>query len=81
MCGFIYPRTHMRPPERLQESNVPKILYLCDGKVDVCSKTGCYKKIGNTKYACRHTSDINHAKNFSKHGSDAYLCFFENETD
>lgn len=36
-----------------------KIFVLCDGKVEGCSKTGCYKNGGE----CRHTTDTKHAIN------------------
>lgn len=32
-------------------------LYLCDGNVETCSKTGCYKR----GFECRHTTDVSHA--------------------
>lgn len=34
-------------------------LYLCDGNVEMCSKTGCYKR----GFECRHTTDVAHAIN------------------
>lgn len=34
-------------------------LYLCDGNVETCSKTGCYKR----GFECRHTTDVAHAIN------------------
>lgn len=36
-----------------------KTFVLCDGKVESCRKTGCYKNGGE----CRHTTDIKHAIN------------------
>lgn len=36
-----------------------EVLYLCDGNVETCSKTGCYKR----GRECRHTTDIAHAIN------------------
>lgn len=50
-----------------------KIFYLCDGKVEKCSKRTCYKNGGD----CKHTSDIEHAKNFQKVFKDS---FRENES-
>lgn len=38
-----------------------KILYLCDGEDETCSKNLCYKNGG----PCRHTHKIVHAVNFS----------------
>lgn len=35
------------------------ILYLCDGAVEACPKTGCYKR----GHECRHTTDATHALN------------------
>lgn len=40
-----------------------KIWYLCDGNVPECKKHICYKRVGD--FGCKHTSDINHAINFS----------------
>lgn len=34
-------------------------LYLCDGAVESCTKTGCYKR----GHECRHTTDAAHALN------------------
>lgn len=43
--------------------DIPKTLYLCDGKVESCKKKdGCYQRGGE----CRHTSNIEHAANFQK---------------
>jgi len=42
------------------------VLYLCDGDVPGCRKTGCYKRGGE----CRHTTDISHALN-----PDGKRCF------
>lgn len=39
-----------------------KVFYLCDGEVENCKKTVCYKIGGD----CKHTSNIKHAKNFRK---------------
>lgn len=36
-----------------------KIFVLCDGEVESCKKTGCYKNGGD----CRHTTDTKHAIN------------------
>ena len=38
------------------------ILYLCDGERPDCKKPHCYKTGGN----CRHTFDVEHARNFAK---------------
>lgn len=35
------------------------VIYLCDGAVEACSKTSCYKR----GLECRHTTDITHAMN------------------
>ena len=46
-----------------------KILFLCDGNVEKCRYSPtCYKNCSekDLKSACRHTSDVNHAKNFKK---------------
>ena len=36
-----------------------EVLYLCDGNVETCSKTGCYKR----GWECRHTTNVAHAIN------------------
>ena len=36
-----------------------EVLYLCDGNVETCSKTGCYKR----GWECRHTTDAAHVIN------------------
>ena len=38
------------------------VFYLCDGDVDGCLRSNCYKNGGE----CRHTSDVYHARNFRK---------------
>lgn len=38
------------------------VLYLCNGKMKGCAKTGCYKNGGE----CRHTTDVKYARNFEK---------------
>mgnify|MGYP001050599613 CR=1 FL=1 len=38
---------------------MPETLYLCDGAVESCTKTGCYKR----GHECRHTTDVTHALN------------------
>ena len=43
-----------------------RILYLCDGEKEDCRKRSCYKTIGDKENACRHTTDIKHAKNFKQ---------------
>lgn len=51
-----------------------KVFYLCDGEVEKCKKTRCYKNGGD----CNYTTNISHAKNF--HKTDApYPVFYENE--
>lgn len=55
-----------------------KTFYLCDGNVEDCPKTECYKKGGE----CRHTVNVQNAKNpigkrtFTK---DAYDDYWENQ--
>lgn len=39
--------------------NKNTVLYLCDGSVEDCPKTSCYKR----GHECRHTTDIAHALN------------------
>lgn len=39
------------------------ILYLCDGAVEACPKTSCYKR----GRECRHTTDVTHALNPEPH--------------
>ncbi len=46
-----------------------KILYECDGEVPGCIDEHCYKRNPSDMEACRHTTDINHAKNFYKRRS------------
>ena len=46
-----------------------KVTYLCDGEVESCKKSHCYKKIAD---GCRRTYDINHAINFEKMKSGYY---------
>ena len=55
-----------------KESNEKCVLYLCDGDVEACGKTDCYKRGGD----CRHTSNINHAINFIHHKSNYMELFF-----
>lgn len=50
-----------------------KVFYLCDGEVENCKKTRCYKNDGD----CNHTSNIKHAKNFRKKYPKS--SFYENE--
>lgn len=56
------------------EENEEKVFYLCDGEVENCKKTMCYKNNG----PCNYTSDISHAKNFHKINAP-YPVFYENE--
>ncbi len=51
-----------------------KVFYLCDGEVENCKKTMCYKNGG----VCNHTSNIRHARNFNKKDLP-YPVFYENE--
>ena len=46
------------------EERERSIMYLCDGEREGCKKTTCYKTVGNVEDACKHTTDVNHAKNF-----------------
>ena len=39
--------------------NKNTVLYLCDGSVEDCPKTSCYKR----GHECRHTTDVTHALN------------------
>lgn len=39
---------------------MPKVMYLCDGKVSDCKKKTCYINGGG----CRRTSKVEHAINF-----------------
>ena len=39
--------------------NKNTVLYLCDGAVETCPKTSCYKR----GHECRHTTDTTHALN------------------
>lgn len=55
--------------------NKEKVFYLCDGEVEKCTKSDCYKNGGN----CNFTSDIRHAKNFHKNNYSPYPVFYENE--
>lgn len=38
-----------------------RVFYLCDGKKEDCKRRNCYQNGGE----CKHTEDIEHAKNFS----------------
>ena len=50
----------------MQTQNEEKIFYECDGEIQECREEHCYKRNPSDTQACRHTSDINHAKNFYK---------------
>ena len=52
-----------------------RVCYLCDGKKECCRKTGCYQNGGK----CKHTKDIEHAKNFYKKGTLEQSSFWEEE--
>ncbi len=41
---------------------IEKIFYCCDGEIESCKKTHCYKIGGE----CRHTANPEHAVNFQK---------------
>ncbi len=56
------------------EKTGEEILYLCDGELEECKKSNCYKNNGS----CNHTSDIRHAKNFHKI-SETRPVFYEKE--
>ena len=61
----------MKLPKRikpLKKSNT-RVLYLCDGMIPECKKSGCYKKGG----PCKHTSNINHAVNFENKGHQTFM--------
>lgn len=45
-----------------------KVRYLCDGFVEACPKTNCYRRGGT----CFKTYNIDHAVNFKKWRSGAY---------
>mgnify|MGYP006920202031 CR=1 FL=1 len=51
-------------------------LFLCDGKVEECSKTNCFKQGG----PCCHTTNINHAKNFQRELLQGENMYTEKET-
>ena len=54
-----------------------RIWYLCDGERPECSKNFCYK---NTDVnPCRHTSDIEHAVNFTKEERGGRISYREEE--
>lgn len=52
-----------------------RIFYLCDGKVESCNKTLCYKFDG----PCKHTENVSHAINGENEREYANLgdCIFE----
>lgn len=56
-----------------------KCLFLCDGNVEECSKTDCYKSGGS----CRYTEDVRHSISFLKDGSedDCYKEVFTKSPD
>lgn len=48
-------------------TNQPKkILYLCNGKKECCTKRYCCKNSEDDQEACRFTTDIRYAKNFKQ---------------
>ena len=54
-----------------------KVFYLCDGNVDGCGpNSGCGLDM---KGMCRHTSDIEHAKNFNRIDTGDYEGFWEKD--
>lgn len=50
----------------------PTVLYLCDGKVPRCS--GSFYCLTE----CKHTTHVEHAKNFTK-SKEAYCLYWEND--
>ena len=50
----------------MQQNEQLKIYYECDGEKPECKKIHCYKHNPPETGTCRHTFDINHAKNFYK---------------
>ena len=54
--------------EEEMKEKTPEIFYVCNGEMEGCTKTLCYKNGG----WCDHTSDINAAANFEKKGSLFY---------
>lgn len=52
-----------------------RVFYLCDGKKEDCKRTNCYKNGGE----CKHTEDVEHAKNFSKEEYREESSFWEEE--
>lgn len=52
-----------------------RIWYLCDGEKPDCPKTYCYKK--TDVEPCRHTSDIEHAANFTKKETGGRISYWE----
>lgn len=55
-----------------------RVFYLCDGEKKDCKRTNCYKNGGE----CKHTEDVEHAKNFHRDGIDSEKSsFFESETN
>ena len=63
-----------------REIPVTKTVFLCDGKIEACrGSSNCYKncKGKDQASACRHTSDVSHAKNFRQNKSGNRSCFVE----
>lgn len=54
-----------------------KVFYLCDKNVDGCGPNRCCKS--NMNDMCRHTGDIEHAKNFRRIGAGEYESFWEKD--
>ena len=54
-----------------------KVMYLCDGEKEDCSKRICHKNGG----VCMHTSDIQHAKNFNQKHPNQNSCFWEHQEE
>ena len=52
-----------------------RVFYLCDGEKEDCKRTNCYQNGGE----CKHTEDIEHAKNFSKKEDLEESPFWEDE--
>lgn len=49
-----------------------EIVYICDGKKEDC---------GECPPECKHTTDINHAKNFEIFEAEDELLYYEKEKD
>jgi len=54
-------------------SSSEDIIYLCDGEVETCAKTHCFKN----GRECSHTPDVRHAVNFVKYPDNESDFFVE----